>query len=271
MLVLAPNLVLTEGAADDPRLPLLAWRNIVTADNLAAESEAAGKPAVNLANPDTSLAWRAAAIGASRLTVTTDTADDLDYVALARHNLASAGVAVAVEGKFAPEEEDWTELVPALVPPHDKPLLFRLPRQPYHQLSLSFAAGAAPPEAAVLYVGRLTAIDPGIELGFTPLPFGVVSEVAVGRSVGGEYLGEIEESRFLEAPVTIPQMRPDWFRAELEPLIAAHPRRPFFYAWSPATHPHEVAYAWLEGSPKPRVDRAARRMSVTLEMAGIVS
>lgn len=271
MLVLSPDLVLTEGGPDDPRLPLIGWRSVVSVTTMTSSTAAAGFPVTNLANPDTSLGWVAAAAGAERLIVTPGNADDLDYIGVAGQSFARAGIALTVECKFSPADPGWTVLVPQMLPANDAPAMFRLPRQPYYQVSLALAAGTEAAAAAVLYAGALTALDPGIEIGFTPLPLGRQSEVYVGRSVGGHYLGEIEASSFLQSSITVANMDPAWFRAELDPMLQARPRRAFFHAWDPVGHPFETGYAWLTGSPRPLIDKKNRRMSIALPMAGIAS
>lgn len=268
MLVIAPTVILTEGAVDDPRLPLIGWRNAITIANIAADSALPTAPVTNLANPDTSERWTAAAIGARRLTFTTSSADDFDYIAFAGQNFAKAAISTTIECKFAPTDPDWTVLVAELLLADDRPALFRLPKQPYYQLSVALGAGTAAAEAAVLYAGLLTALDPGVDLPLTPLPFGYVSDVYVGRNVAGEYLGEIEATRFLQSSLSIKNMDSDWYRANLDPWLGGK-RVPFFHAWDPAGHPFETGFCWLTNSPMPVIDQKNRRMSIALNISGV--
>lgn len=99
--VISRTLVLGRAADDDPDLPLLGWRNLVTVSNIAANTEATGLPATNLANPATHLLWRGSDTTKQYLTVETGSADDIDYVGIARHNFGSEAIAIAVDGASA--------------------------------------------------------------------------------------------------------------------------------------------------------------------------
>ena len=58
-IVLSQALVLS--AATDPaspHAPVIGWRNVVEAGGIEADSEAAGYPATNMANPSTAAGWR---------------------------------------------------------------------------------------------------------------------------------------------------------------------------------------------------------------------
>src|SRR6185312_15874775 len=106
--------------------PLLGWRNIVTTGNIAADTADANNPVSNLANPATYLGWLAADTTEQYLTITPGSADDIDYVGIATHNLSTAQIAVSIEGD---DGSGYVELVAPVIPANDGPLLFRFTPQ----------------------------------------------------------------------------------------------------------------------------------------------
>ena len=79
--------------------PIIGYRNRVTSANVAATTQHPDWPASNLANPSTYLKWRSGAgspLANEYVTVTLDTAEQVDYLAIARHNFGSSKAAVSV-------------------------------------------------------------------------------------------------------------------------------------------------------------------------------
>lgn len=262
--VLAPN---SETNADSP---IIGWRNIVTIENVTADEEAAGYPATNLANPITSsgAGWRGETAIEQYVTVLTGTADDLDYVGIARHNFGSAGIAVSIEGR-ADSGDPYTELVAAVIPANDTPLIFRFAKQPLYQVRVKLAAGTEAPRAAVLYLGELLIVQRRLYVGHTPITLGRDIQVANGRSESGSFLGRIVLGEGRSTSVSLSNLTPDWYRDEFDPFVVAAAEAPFFFAWRPGSHADEVGYAWLTGDPRPVNQRSNGMMSVELQMAGI--
>src|SRR5690606_2128225 len=101
-------MIVLPGTAEEPNNPRLGWRNLVTPENIEASSNAAGLPALNLANPTTFELWRAASAGTATLTVTFSGFEAVDYVGIARHNFGSAGVGYTLQG--TENGTDWADL-----------------------------------------------------------------------------------------------------------------------------------------------------------------
>jgi hypothetical protein len=97
--VVSPGFVVSPGVDGlNVDSPIIGYRNWVSGGNVAATTAAAGSPASNLGNPSTYLKWRAASpVGTQYLTVTLNTADDIDYVVIAGHNFGSGQMPVSVE------------------------------------------------------------------------------------------------------------------------------------------------------------------------------
>lgn len=272
MLVISPNLTLSPTENFAAGVPLILWRNIATATNIAADSAHADYPVTNLVNPSTLEEWRASAAGDVEITVTPLSADDMDGVGLARHNFGTAGISVEVG--YYDETDTWESLAGPQVPPNDEPLMFRFTAQPVEVLTIRLASGSEAARAAVLYAGKLLVVERGYDVGpeVTPPRFARKTEVASGRSVRGDFLGRIVLSQWLEgAEFTFSHFRPDWYRTHFDPFVLAAQRdTPFFFAWSPENYPDEVAYCWLSEDPVPATNVVTGRKKITLKLDGIV-
>jgi len=269
-LVISRDLVLIE-QEDLTNRPLIGWRNIVTASNIAADSAEALYPAVNLANPATHLRWQATSNAEQYLTITTGTADSIDYIGIARHNLASGEIPVSIEGN---DGSGFEEIVQDVVLPNDGPALFRFISQPYESLRIRLWAGVDPATMSVVYAGKLLALERKIYQGHTPLPFAPVSKATNGKSESGQFLGRIVTGESLATKLPLSLITPEWFRANLAPFLAPYTggkNRPFFFAWRPDDYPAEVGYAWLTNDPQPTPQSPHSYTSLTFEMGGIAS
>lgn len=274
-LIFAPNLVLSpEESAIPPGTPRILWRNIVTASNVSADSEADGFPAVNLANPATNQEWRAAAAGDVELTVIPGSSDDIDAGGFARHNFGTAGIAVEPGYYDNDSPPNWVSLADPQVPPNDEPLMFVFTAQPLTNVVVRLAEGSEAARAAVLYVGKSLLMERGVDADkdFATPRFARKTEFAAGQSERGDYLGRIPTSQWIAGiEHTYSHLRPDWYREHVDPFVRAGQRdTPFFYAFRPDQYPYEVAFCWFADDPVPMTNPATQRKRLVLNLAGIV-
>lgn len=274
MLILSPVLVASPPAGS-PNAPLVGYRNIVTVENIAADYEAEGYPATNLANPSTAIKWVGAGweddsppLTEQYVTVTTGSLDPIDYLAVARHNFGSGGMAVSVEVDEG-DSVGFVAVTDPLIPADDSPLLFRFEAGSYVAVRLKIEAGSEAPEAAVVYVGLILALQRNIYVGHTPIPFGRSTRVTNGRSESGNFLGRIVTGEHRESGVAIQNITPSWYRAYMDPFIAAAQEVPFFFAWRPSDYPLEVGYAWMTNEPRPTNARSNGMMAIDLQFSGV--
>jgi hypothetical protein len=266
MIVISQSLVLSPVTEPEAHLPVIGWRNVITPANVSTDEEDPLFPAVNLANPSTALQWRGLTAVQQHVTVTFSTVTYVDYFAVAQHNFGSAGIGISVEGLFGGE---WELLGDELIPADDRPIMWRFPLTAPEQIRLRMRAGSALPRLAVPFCGRLTVCEVGIQVGYTPLPYGRVSNVVTGRSESGNFLGRITTGRSLQSTANLAFLPPDWARAELDPFLEAAIDQPFFFAWDPENFPKEVGLAWLMNDPQPDIHLLTGHMQVTLEMGGV--
>jgi hypothetical protein len=268
MIVLSNTLVLSEVQVYGADNPIVGWHNIVSAGLLTADTEAAGFPVGNLANPNTSLEWRGADAGAQTVALLTDAAAPLDYIAVARHNFGSAAIALSVEGR-ASAGAAAVEIVQPAILADDAPVIFRFAPRSLYEIILRLQPGAAPPRAAVLYAGKLLVMERGLYVDHTPLKFARKTSVVNGRAESGDFLGRIVIGEYREAPAKFMLLDPDWYRAQMEPFLAAAQERPFFFGWRPQTYPRESGFAVLINDPQPVPSDPSHLIEIELQMRGI--
>ena len=110
-IILSQAFVLSTPEDVELNTPIFGWENQATTSTITATSEAAGSPASNLVNPSTALRWVADdASNDQYLTALITSLDDVDYLAIAVHNLGTLQSVVSVEGNNG-GSPDWFELV----------------------------------------------------------------------------------------------------------------------------------------------------------------
>lgn len=276
--VITSGLVLGADEDFNADSPIIGYENLVLTSNVSATTEDPDYPAANLANPATNLLWRSAAGSPSSpeyITVILDTEEQVDYLAIARHNFGTNFTPVSVEGLATADGSplDWFELVSAQLLPNNGPVIFRFEKQSLYAVRLKIGEPLGSellvPELAVMYVGELLILQRRIYVGHTPIPYGREIQVANHRSVSGAFLGRIILSSTRKTGVNLQNLTPSWYRLYFDPFLIAAQEIPFFFAWRPGDYPLEVGYCWLTNDPKPANQRPNGMMSVDMELEGV--
>jgi hypothetical protein len=257
--------------------PLIGYENLTTISNVSATSENVLYPATNLANPATNLTWKAedvSPISDIYITVVIDRVDDVDYIAIAKHNLGTILAPVSVEGLTDSLESptNWVELVPDVLLPDDGPALFRFAAQSLYAVRLRIQPnpGSVVPQIAVCYTGKLLVLQRRLYVGHTPINYGVQSKIVNARSESGNFLGRIVLNEFTNTNVSLQNLTPTWVRSQLIPFINASREYPFFFAWRPGDYPYEIGYCWMTNDPMPNNQRPNGMMQVDFKLTGVV-
>ncbi|ARQ01881.1 hypothetical protein [Pseudorhodoplanes sinuspersici] len=268
MIVISSSLVLSESDLT-PDHPIVGYRNIVTVDNTVADSENPLYPVTNLANPPTHLRWQAAAAVLQYITITTDSADPIDYVGIARHNFGSGEIAVSIE---VDDGSGYVEVIPPVIPGDDSPLLFRFTAGSFVSVRIKLAAGAAVPRASVLHVGKLLVLPSKIWQDHTPIPFGRRQTVVNGRSTSGEFLGSILLGAWNEGRIKETLIDPDVYREDVDAFMAAavYGRVAFFFGWRPEMYPDEIGYCWATNDAQPKNATGHGLTEFDMQIEGVV-
>ncbi|SDP40734.1 hypothetical protein SAMN04488061_2884 [Filomicrobium insigne] len=270
-LVLAPPAMPADVNADNP---LIGWQNIVSVDTVSATQEDPDFPVANLANPSTAprQAWRGVDLDPFTIELTIETTEEIDYVALAGHNLA--GRTVTVEGTIgdevgSPPEQEWFELVQETMLISNEPMLFRFVPQSLSGLRLVVSAGLAVPRLAVMYCGALLVLQRRIYVGHQPGPLNRKTDRSVGVSEKGNFLGRVIRSQSTATAIEQRNLTPEWYRETFEPFAKFADQNPFFWAWRPGSYPREVGFVWTVGDISPANEQPNGMMGVSIDVEGI--
>lgn len=257
--------------------PIIGYDNVVTTSNIEATSSDDDYPVTNVANPSTALRWLAGSPSPDidhYLTLTDASAQDFDYVAVARHNFGTAGITVSIEAQeFGSPAPGYTEIVQETLPTDDSPILFRFAPAQYANIRLRMQPGSAPATVAVLYIGKLLEMQRSVDVGprITPPPYARRVDAIDGFSQGGQFLGRVIENQNQETETQFMHLEPAWYRTYFDPFVEAAIGAPFFFGWSPEDYPAELGFMWIPTNkvPRPEINPVTQRFDVTLEMVGI--
>lgn len=244
---LSRSLVLNQNTpgAVSPNAPMIGWQSYVNFGTIAADFSLEAYPVSNLANESTALEWRSSSVAAQYLY--TPISGEVDYVALATHNLGSAGTNISVEVQTAPGV--WTRVFEPITPRDNYPIILRFEKTPGSQLRIRLVGSSIAPRVSVLFVGLSLRLPRNIYVGHTPINYARETSVTNGRNEAGDFLGRIVTRRRKGNDISLMNIPPDWFRTEFEPFMTHAEEFPFFFAWRPGDYPFEVGFAWTTGDP----------------------
>jgi hypothetical protein len=260
---------------DNPAgVPLIGYQNIVTPANVFSLTADVAHPISNVANPATHLFWRATfATGSEIIEITPTSADPIDYIGIAGHNLGSAGIGVYVEDVGSSPNVPLIDPSNFLTVANDSPVIIRFQPGVYSDLRVWLDSGgkAVPPQIAVIYVGKLLVLERGIKVDVvhTPIPFGRRTRVVSGMSETGNFLGRIILSESRASRAEFFGFTPDFYRNYIDDFLAAAQGNPFFWAWAPTDYPLETGFAWLSNDAVPEISPDHLRVALALDMAGL--
>jgi hypothetical protein len=268
MIVISSSVVLSPvAAAIDARNPRIGWRNLVTAGNVFSDEQTDEEPVVNIANPATYLMWRGETTAEQSVSVTLDSAQDVNYFAIAKHNLGSTGATIVFQSST--DSATWVDVTEPRVLNSDFVVIHEFDTVFARYFRLLITPGSEPPAIAVLYIGTTLALQRRIYVGHTPLPYGRKTTISSGRSESGQFLGRVMRREFLESSVDLQNLTPAWYREHLDLFVQAARTRPFFWAWRPSSYPNETGYAWLTDDPKVQNSRPNGMMQASFSMQGV--
>lgn len=265
-IITSPSYVPTEVSVPGINAPFIGYHNLVNVNNVLADVEDPDFPVTNVANPATAFRWVGDLLTIDQyLTVTTNYVPAIDYIAIARHNLGSAGIPITIEGDAG---AGFTELVPAQLLGDDSPALFRWSPASMQQVRMQLGQGSEAPTIATVYLGKLLYLQRNIYVGHTPINYGRTFNIATGVSENGQYLGEVIIGEGRANSLSLKNLTAIWYRQYLD-LFIRQRGIPFFFGWRPETYPNEIGYCWIKGNPKPTNQLANGMMGIEVQLEGV--
>lgn len=245
-------MVVTAAQSGTSGKPWFAWRNYVTRGNVVAQFENPLFPASNLGNTNTALSWRSTSTAEQAIDVELGGSAPIDYIAVARHNLGSTFCEISVEALISGlEGEGYVELINGQYLGSDEPVIIRFGEIYPTRIRVKLKPQEAPPQVAILYVGKLTVMQRGIAQEVTPLHFAYRTEVATGRAESGDFLGRIITDQSKNVSYTFEMVDYSWFKREFGEFAKTSLTQPFFFSWLPKLYPDEVGFGWLDSDINP--------------------
>lgn len=273
-IIFAPNLVLL-GAESGLTLdnPIIGWRNAANISNITATSQDSNYPATNMANPATHLLWR---VGANsppptyQYITVSGYSDNFDYAAIARHNLGTLQIPIAIGYMDASSPPNFVQIIGDTLLADDGPALFRFTEQGINNVTIRLQAGALAAEIAVVYCGKLLVLPRKVYQGFAPINYARTAKITNGRSEAGQFLGRIVLQEFVKDTMPLSLIDPAYFRDHIADFLIDSKEHPFFIAWRPQTYPLEVGYCHMTNDPVPINEAPHGLIAMQLEMTGII-
>lgn len=273
------NVVLAQGLErQDNNSPFFGYQNIIDTTNISASNEDVDYPAINIARDSTALYWKDDAGSPQSytyVTVVTGTTEDIDYLAIAKHNFGTLQIPMAVEGLEYGQDgspNDWFELSSEIIVSDDGPVIFRFEAQTLQEIRLRLLPNetmAAPAQLSVMYVGKLLVMPVHVYVGHTPITMGRDIQVQSGFSENGNFLGRIILQEARSTSFDFQNLPPAWYRSYFDPFVIASETAPFFFAWRPNDYPYECGFGWFADIPKPVNQRANGMIQVGINLRGI--
>ena len=260
MINISSNFVVTsEGISGNAGV--IGYHNLLNVNNVTATSSLASNPITNVANPATAHTWEASSAATQTITVNI-AGQTIDYIGIARHNLNQIGLTVTLK-------YNGITIVPATSISNIQALLFLQNEATPDTVEIIIEGATDAPQIGVIYVGKSLRLQRNIYVGHTPITYGRNRKTVNGVSENGQYLGEIVVSQVNKTSVSLQNLTPDWYRAELDPFFALSPRPPCFWAWRPDSYPDEIGFCWVTGDPAMSNQRANGMVDTNWSFEGI--
>lgn len=251
----------------DKNYPIVGYDNVVVAANLSSTTAATGYPVSNLANPSTNLVWKGVDGGGDEYVTVQIPGGEVDYLAIARHNMFTVGATLSLEYESAPST--WVALTQPFVPANNRPLIVRFVRGAYSAIRLRIQSATADPSIAVLYIGSILTLERKVYVGHTPAPLARRPNAVNAMSESGNFLGRIILSETNGSQVSMTNLTAAWVRAKLDPFFLAAQEEPFFFAWRPHDYPGDVNFAWMSDMTPPANQSPNGMMSASFSFTAI--
>lgn len=241
----------------------LCWNNKIADKNISVTTQELDYPGTNMLNPSTAFPWEATATVDHIISVDVDAV--VDFVGIARHNLRqSAEIKIElVVDSVVSTLIDWANI------PDRQTLLYLFDEVYADRIQVQIRNNDVPPSIAVLYIGESTPLQRNIYVGHTPVTYGRTLQTVGGYSENGQYIGEVVRREGKQTSVSLQNLTPDWYRANLDPFISQRPRLPAFFSWRPDDYPDEVGFVWLTGSPQPVNQRSNGMMEISMQFEAL--
>lgn len=248
--------------------PLFGYRDLIPESDISAEFSTLGFEPENVADGFTWDYWKPGQDSYIEFSFAEES--DVDYVAIAAHNLSNEiSGSVQIQHFLSP---DWVTIltIPAAQITDDRPIIAALQSRSIGLLRVQLNGASAEARIGVIYAGELLQSQRGIYVGHSPITLNRDTQTVSDRTEGGQWVGRNIIRQSNSTSINLSHLRADWYRANMDPMVAEIITKPFFFAWRPEEYPDETAYVWTTKEPTPQNSGPVDLMSVTLSVTGFI-
>lgn len=177
----------------------------------------------------------------------------INYVAIAAHNLFSAGV-TQVEISYSTTVGGGKTLIVSHVPISDGPMMIEFDNvENVAEIQVFIPNdGSTNREIGVVYCGQIMQMYQPIYGGHGPIDLNTKTEYQANVSETGQFLSNRIIKQGGESSFSWRHLDPDWVRQIFKPFMQSARTIPFFIKWRPDFYPDEVAYCLPTSDIRPR-------------------
>ncbi len=241
--------------ASNPSGALIGYNNLLTG---AADSDGA-----KALTPNTYERYRPAS-GAQTMKFQMSALADINYIAIAAHNLVGETVLIQTATTIGGALTD----VESISPEDNSPIMITFDSRNVIEVAI-VATYSAASEIGIIYAGEYLQMPRSIYGGHTPMALNQDTEYQSVISETGQFLGRSIIRKGLDGSFAWRFLEDDWYRTTFQPFVVVARTLPFFIKWRPDYYDNEVAFGFSKTDISPaNMGGGHRLMSVTLNMRG---
>jgi len=247
---------------------IIGFNDAIVAITQTIGSTNADFPFSNLLTQLTTHKWKPAALP-SQLTVTAFTAQTIEYIGIAAHDLATHECSV----EFETYDGSWTSR--GIFSPTDNKAImatgFTATSVTQVRMTITELSGAPDtfPAIGVWMAGTVLEMPYSIYGGHTPITLARDTKKIVNETEGGQFAGNSIIREGVGTSYEWKHLTPAFYRASFDPFVVAARDKAFFIKWFPDTYALEVGFVWTTNDMKPvNMGLGAGLMSVTMQVKG---
>lgn len=245
-----------------PNHPRVAFNSATRRGTTTASSEATGFEAVNAASPFEYNYWKPTSTGTEWLKTSLSTAETINAVCIAAHNLGTVGATVQVQIT----DGVWDDVGPAVSPEDDEPIAILLNDRDLTDIRIEVTGASDIPRIGVVYFCETLEFPQRAYVSQeTPYNLAQNTEFKNNRTIAGKWAGRSIKRQRRMSDLPIRHLREPWVESNMTGFIEDAVSYPYFLMPRPYDYPKNVGYKWAKGDIRPvRMGVSGDMMEVTV-------
>lgn len=173
-------------------------------------------------------------------------AAEVDYIALAGHNLSGETFILQTAETIGGAVID----VESISPLDNKALMVTFETRTIQEVIFTGTLSAAK-EIAVVFAGKALQMQRQVYGGHSPQALSQQTEYQSSMSESGQFLGVNIIRKGTRTSFSWQFISPDWYRENFQPFVESVKTKPFFIMWRPDRYSDEVTYSKISENIRP--------------------